>query len=138
MVTLLGTADEVAVDVVARWSELERIPLGYVGPATRRRDHGPSDRDRDVLDEIRPADYVQALTGIEIPGHGMICCPLGDHDDRTPSFKVYPAAGWWCFGCGRGGDIYTLGAELWGLSTRGPEFIDLRRRLARELLRADT
>jgi len=49
-------------------------------------------------------------------------CPLPDHEDRTPSFYIYPGeigGRWWCYGCGRGGDVIDLeflcGAygELW-------------------------
>ena len=46
-------------------------------------------------------------------------CPLPDHDDRNPSFYIYPPGQWWCYGCGRGGDVIDLEffcggyAELW-------------------------
>src|SRR5829696_6755504 len=41
-------------------------------------------------------------------------CPLPDHDDKTPSFTVYPASeGWWCFGCNRGGDVVRLATLAW-------------------------
>jgi hypothetical protein len=140
MLTVLGTVEEVAADVVAAWAEVSRMPLGYVGedPGRRRhqgRDHEP---ERDVLGEIRPPEYVQALCRVEVPERGgTIRCPLPGHDERTGSFHVYDdaARGWFCFGCARGGDIYTLGAELWQLSTRGPAFRELRRELARALLR---
>lgn len=43
-------------------------------------------------------------------------CPIPTHDDKTPSFVVYPDGGWTCFGkCGRSGDIYTLIALVFGL-----------------------
>lgn len=35
-------------------------------------------------------------------------CPLPDHEDRTPSFYVYPPGRWWCYGCSRGGDVVDL------------------------------
>ena len=38
-------------------------------------------------------------------------CPLPDHEDRTPSFFVYPGevgGRWWCYGCNRGGDVVDL------------------------------
>lgn len=38
-------------------------------------------------------------------------CPLPDHEDRTPSFYVYPGeigSRWWCYGCSRGGDVVDL------------------------------
>jgi CHC2 zinc finger len=42
-------------------------------------------------------------------------CPLPDHEVREPSFYCYPSDtyrgfydSWWCFGCGRGGDVIDL------------------------------
>jgi CHC2 zinc finger len=35
-------------------------------------------------------------------------CPLPDHEDKTPSFYIYPPGRWWCYGCGRGGDVVDL------------------------------
>src|SRR5919107_2004939 len=46
-------------------------------------------------------------------------CPLPDHDDRDPSSYIYPPGRWWCYGCGRGGDVIDLEfrcgghSELW-------------------------
>jgi DNA primase len=46
-------------------------------------------------------------------------CPLPDHEDQTPSFHIYPDGRYWCFGCGRGGDVVDLEyfcgdyGELW-------------------------
>jgi DNA primase len=46
-------------------------------------------------------------------------CPLPDHDDHDPSFYIYPPGRWWCYGCGRGGDVIDLEfrcgdyGELW-------------------------
>ena len=60
------------------------------------------------------------------------------HPDSRPSLHAYPdpVGGWACFSakCWRGdrpngGDIYDLAGQLWGLSTRGPDFPKLRRRL---------
>ncbi len=43
-------------------------------------------------------------------------CPLPDHEDRTPSFVVYPETNsWWCFGCALGGDVVDLAALAWGI-----------------------
>jgi hypothetical protein len=43
-------------------------------------------------------------------------CPLPDHDERTPSFTVFPETNsWHCFGaCQRGGDVVDLAAAAWG------------------------
>src|SRR5215212_2725071 len=35
-------------------------------------------------------------------------CPLPDHDDRNPSFYIYPPGRWHCYGCDRGGDVIDL------------------------------
>lgn len=39
-------------------------------------------------------------------------CPLPDHEDKTPSFYIYPGddvgGRWWCYGCSRGGDVVDL------------------------------
>ena len=95
----------------------------------------------DPLLAIQPAVYVAALTGRPVGRDGKVACPF--HPDRTPSLHVYPdaARGWACFSarCSRGGrpnggDIYALAGQLWGLSTRGPEFLELRRRLYRLFL----
>lgn len=89
----------------------------------------------DLLRTIPATDYVPALTGQELGRDGKTHCPLHE-EDRTPSLQAYPEdRGWYCFGCGRGGNIYDLGAHLWNIGTRGDEFRELRRRLARELLR---
>jgi hypothetical protein len=81
----------------------------------------------DYLKTISPREYVEDLTGVKVPADGFIRCPHPDHDDRTPSFKVYEEArrGWCCYGdqCparranGRraGGSIYDFAALLAGL-----------------------
>src|SRR5215208_7237878 len=46
-------------------------------------------------------------------------CPLPEHEDKTPSFYIYPPGRFWCYGCGRGGDVVDLEffcggfGELW-------------------------
>jgi DNA primase len=32
-------------------------------------------------------------------------CPLPDHQDKTPSLYIYPPGRFYCYGCGRGGDV---------------------------------
>jgi DNA primase len=42
-------------------------------------------------------------------------CPLPDHEDRSPSFTVYPESNsWYCYGCLRGGDVIELARYAWG------------------------
>jgi CHC2-type zinc finger protein len=46
-------------------------------------------------------------------------CALPDHEDKTPSFYIYPPGRFHCYGCGRGGDAVDLEffcgdyGELW-------------------------
>jgi hypothetical protein len=83
-----------------------------------------------------PADvYVPLLTGRAPNQAGYISCPL-HHGDNDPSLKVYAdGRGWFCYGCHRGGTIIDLAAGLWGLGTRGDDYLEVRRRLAAVLAR---
>lgn len=46
-------------------------------------------------------------------------CPLPDHEDKTPSFYIYPPGRYYCYGCGGSGDVVDLEffcgdyGELW-------------------------
>ena len=42
------------------------------------------------------------------------CCPL--HNEKTPSFCIFPDGRWKCFGCGKHGDAADLYAALYGVS----------------------
>ena len=88
------------------------------------------DTGSDPLLRIPPATYVRHLLG-STPGRDhKVHCPF--HEDQRPSLHVYPTPerGWCCYSCGRGGSIYDLAAPLWGLATRGREFLQLRELLA--------
>jgi hypothetical protein len=42
-------------------------------------------------------------------------CSRPDHEDRSPSFTVYPETNsWFCYGCLRGGDVIELARCAWG------------------------
>lgn len=48
----------------------------------------------------------------------QMLCPYPDHDDRHPSFTLYPKTQTWhCFGCGRSGDATNLMKDLGGFAT---------------------
>ena len=47
--------------------------------------------------------------GLEVNYAGMVRCPF--HEDHTPSMKLYDDH-FYCFGCGRHGDVVDLTAEL--------------------------
>jgi hypothetical protein len=83
----------------------------------------------DPLLAISPTVYVRELVGVPPGRDRKVPCPF--HHDERPSLHVYaaPERGWSCYSCRRGGSIYDLAAELWGMGTRGREFLELRRRL---------
>lgn len=99
--------------------------------ATRKPAHGLAARDRVLA--VAPERYVQVLTAQSVGRSRKVRCPL--HADRTPSMHVYedPADGWYCFGCGRGGNIYDLAAGVWGITPRGDDFAALRAGLQHKL-----
>jgi DNA primase len=46
-------------------------------------------------------------------------CLLPNHEDRSPSFVVYPETNsWYCFSCLRGGDVVELARLAWGYDQR--------------------
>lgn len=105
-------------------------------PAQRRPANSPRIARDDVLLTVDLADAVEELTGVAGGRGGMINCPLPGHDDKTPSFHITGRL-FYCHGCGRGGTIYDLGAELWGhpAPLRGDDFKAVRYRLLEELSR---
>jgi len=85
----------------------------------------------DCLADIPPRAYVERLTGQTPNSRGKVRCPFHDGGaERTPSLHLYTEH-WVCFGCHRGGNIYTFASWLWlgQRSVRGEEFKALRRRL---------
>lgn len=65
-------------------------------------------RDRSRIDEI-----VGAFVALRNAGSGQLkgLCPF--HDEKTPSFGVTPAKGFfYCFGCGKGGDVIDFVREI--------------------------
>lgn len=131
------TAESINVEVYAPAEVVGELPDPPERRAEPRKVHRePGVPNDDPLHGIPPVEYVEALTGERVGRDGKLCCPLPGHDDRTPSFQAYddPAQGWYCFGCDRGGDIYSLAAALWALGTVGDDFLILRRRIAERLL----
>lgn len=63
---------------------------------------------------------VARSAGLELRQRGgkqWACCPF--HNERTPSFAVYPdGRRWYCFSCHRGGDAAALYQQLYNVSIR--------------------
>ncbi|MFB9620567.1 DNA primase [Brooklawnia cerclae] len=62
-----------------------------------------------VRERARIEDVVGSYVQLRNAGGGSLkgLCPF--HDEKTPSFQVTPARGfYYCFGCGEGGDVITF------------------------------
>ncbi len=83
----------------------------------------------DVLDSIRQATDIVELVGRYVPlqrsGHDFKArCPF--HQEKTPSFYVVPDKEMWtCFGCHKGGNVFSFLMEREGLT-----FLEAVRQLA--------
>lgn len=99
-----------------------------VYPAEPDSTRGDTGDYRRGVSNSRPIDAAKEAVGVldlaerlcgdlkPVGGRYEACCPLPDHDDKTPSFNVYPDTNsWYCFGaCQRGGDVVDLYAAVNG------------------------
>lgn len=73
----------------------------------------------DVAARIRamvPAREAAEHYGFTPNRAGYILCPF--HNERTPSLKLYPDGGWYCFGCHTGGSSIDFVMQLFDLDFR--------------------
>ena len=74
---------------------------------------------RDDIDRVRAAtnlvDLVAGVTTVKRQGRAYLAvCPF--HQEKSPSLSLDPARGLYhCFGCGKGGDVFTFIQETQGL-----------------------
>ncbi len=94
---------------------------------------------REDIDRVRAAtnliELVGAVTTVKRQGRAHVAvCPF--HQEKSPSLSLDPARGLYhCFGCGKGGDIYTFVAETQGLDFN--EAVELLARQAGIQIEAD-
>ncbi|NLE01588.1 MAG: DNA primase [Fibrobacter sp.] len=87
--------------------------------------------DETVKEEIRLKADIATVIGryVNLKGSGQTLkglCPF--HKEKTPSFHVNPSRGFYhCFGCGKGGDVFSFLQEIEGIS-----FFDALKQLAEE------
>ncbi|TFG65480.1 MAG: DNA primase, partial [Anaerolineales bacterium] len=69
----------------------------------------------DIKDKLDISDYIRRHIQLQKAGRNFRgLCPF--HTEKTPSFFVFPDNGrWHCFGCGKGGDIFTFAMEVEGV-----------------------
>ncbi len=98
-------------------------------PTSSRRRAARTELELQLL-AIPAAEYVRVLTGREPNRASKVLCPF--HEETEPSLHLYADGTFYCFGkkCRRGGTIIDFAAALWGLGTRGREFIEVCERLA--------
>ena len=87
---------------------------------------GEDDRDR-VRAAANLVEQFAAITKVKRSGRSYTAlCPF--HQEKTPSLSIDPGRGlFYCFGCHKGGDVFTLVQETQGLS-----FPDALQSLARQ------
>src|SRR5215217_3694363 len=85
---------------------------------------GVSKRQRSLIEEAKAKVETIALADLlcgpdkmrRVADKWVARCPLPDHEDRSPSFVVYPEPrGWYCFACQEGGDVVELARHAWGI-----------------------
>lgn len=70
----------------------------------------------EFLNELRERTDIEALVSgyVDLKRAGRLCrglCPF--HSEKSPSFTVYPdTQSYYCFGCGKGGDVITFIREI--------------------------
>src|SRR3989344_4488855 len=74
-----------------------------------------SDEVQQIKDKIDVADLIAEYVQLKPAGiNKKGLCPF--HHEKSPSFMVNSERqGWHCFGCGKGGDIFTFVQEMEGM-----------------------
>jgi DNA primase len=87
-----------------------------VVPKTRASDSVPRERIERIKNDNPIAQVIGQYVQLRPSGSNLVgLCPF--HEDRIPSFTVYPATGGFhCYGCGKHGDVISFLREKEGLN----------------------
>ena len=126
LVTTLWPNCEVVSELTKRILHLQRIVAEL-----RRKSNAREQKEKlghDAVEKAKkyPLEELCRHYGVVLRRTGRLlqgCCPF--HEDRTPSFVVYPDNRWYCFACNEGGDTIEFLRQMEGLS-----FVEAVRRLA--------
>jgi DNA primase len=80
----------------------------------------PIDAAKEAVPVIDLADRLAGPGKMRRAGKTWVTnCLLPNHEDRSPSFVVYPETNsWYCFSCLHGGDVVELARLAWGYDER--------------------
>jgi 5S rRNA maturation endonuclease (ribonuclease M5)/archaellum biogenesis ATPase FlaH len=74
------------------------------------------------IENLNIVEMIEREAGVKIPSRGdpaLINCPLPDHNDQNPSFAIYRRTNsWYCYGCNRGGNVFTFLKHFHDFSVR--------------------
>jgi DNA primase len=91
-----------------------------------------------VREQIDILEVAQHYTDLRSSGRAHVGrCPHPDHEDKNPSFYVYPDRRFHCYGCGWYGDVTDLWAVVSGGESGIGAALDLTRRFGIEIADAD-
>ena len=80
----------------------------------------------EIKERVDIAELVES-SGVHLKKSGKLymgLCPF--HEDKNPSLAVYPETGsWYCFGCSKGGDVFS-----WVMEYEGVDFKEAVEKLA--------
>lgn len=81
----------------------------------------------EVKERVPLEEYAASLTDLESFGRDWWTgrCPLPDHEDKEPSFYVYPDGRGHCYGCGFHGDVIDLHQRVENISSSWAAVVEL-------------
>jgi DNA primase len=87
-----------------------------------------------LRERIDLVEITKRYTELSPSGRGYVGrCPFPDHEDKTPSFYLFPDRRFHCFGCGRSGDATDLWAAANDIEDGITAALDLARAYGIEL-----